>query len=101
DVDDFKIINDTLGHSVGDAAIRAVARSIRSVIRADDLLFRWGGDEFLVLLVGLSEAEARLRLTQLNAALLQTSLGEAEEPIDPCVSYGVATSPNAALPARA
>ena len=91
DVDDFKIINDTLGHSVGDAAIRAVARSIRSVIRADDLLFRWGGDEFLVLLVGLSEAEARLRLTQLNAALLQTSLGDTEDPIDLCVSYGVAS----------
>ncbi|HEV3258167.1 MAG TPA: GGDEF domain-containing protein [Gemmataceae bacterium] len=91
DVDDFKSINDTLGHSVGDAAIRAVARSIRSVIRADDLLFRWGGDEFLILLVGLGETEARLRLTELNSALLQTSLGDTDEPIDLCVSYGVAT----------
>jgi len=35
---------------VGDKAIRAVARAVRSLIRADDMLFRWGGDEFLVLM---------------------------------------------------
>ncbi len=90
DVDDFKSINDTLGHAAGDAAIRAVAGRIRSVIRADDLLFRWGGDEFLVLLVGVHENEARTRLDQLNTALLRTVLSDNEEPLDLCVSFGVA-----------
>jgi diguanylate cyclase (GGDEF)-like protein len=90
DVDDFKTINDTLGHTAGDAAIRAVARSIRSIIRADDLLFRWGGDEFLVVLLGLDEVEARQRLDGLNAALSRTALNDVDDPVDLLVSYGVA-----------
>src|SRR6185436_13770238 len=50
DIDNLKPINDTLGHTVGDKAIRAVARAMRSLVRADDMLFRWGGDEFLMLM---------------------------------------------------
>jgi predicted signal transduction protein with EAL and GGDEF domain len=43
DMDNLKAINDSLGHAAGDLALRVVAKGIRSVIRADDLLFRWGG----------------------------------------------------------
>jgi len=50
DVDRLKHINDMEGHAAGDDAIRAVANAIRKRIRADDLLFRWGGDEFLVVM---------------------------------------------------
>jgi diguanylate cyclase (GGDEF)-like protein len=50
DVDRLKGINDAEGHAAGDEAIRAVANAIRIRVRADDLLFRWGGDEFLVIL---------------------------------------------------
>jgi diguanylate cyclase (GGDEF)-like protein len=50
DVDRLKRINDVEGHSAGDDAIRSVANAIRKRIRADDLLFRWGGDEFLVVM---------------------------------------------------
>ncbi len=50
DVDRLKRINDLQGHSAGDDAIRSVANAIRKRIRADDLLFRWGGDEFLVVM---------------------------------------------------
>ncbi len=69
DLDALKPINDTFGHAAGDAAIRAVARAIRQVVRADDLVFRWGGDEFLVVLFGVSEEEARRRLDGLDAML--------------------------------
>jgi predicted signal transduction protein with EAL and GGDEF domain len=48
DIDNLKPINDTFGHTAGDRVIRAVARAMRSLVRADDMLFRWGGDEFLV-----------------------------------------------------
>ena len=41
DIDNLKPINDTWGHTVGDKAIRAVARAMRSLVRADDMLFRW------------------------------------------------------------
>ena len=69
DIDNLKPINDTFGHTVGDKAIRAVARAMRSLVRADDMLFRWGGDEFLVLMFNLPQSEALRRLEKLNRIL--------------------------------
>ena len=56
DVDYFKRINDAFGHQVGDSVLKQVAGCIRSVIRANDIAGRFGGDEFIVLLPG---ADAR------------------------------------------
>lgn len=56
DLDRFKPINDTLGHEAGDAMLQAVASRITESIRQDDLAFRLGGDEFLVILAGISDA---------------------------------------------
>ena len=69
DINNLKPINDRFGHSVGDKSIRAVARAARSLIRADDMLFRWGGDEFLLLMFKLHEDEAARRMKTLNAIL--------------------------------
>ncbi|MBW3671961.1 MAG: diguanylate cyclase [Acidobacteria bacterium] len=77
DLDDLKTINDTLGHAAGDLAIRQVASAIRSVLRADDLVFRWGGDEFLVILFGISEDLGRERLTGINQHLAEGQLSSA------------------------
>lgn len=71
DIDNLKPINDNFGHNVGDKAIRAVARGIRSLIRADDMLFRWGGDEFLILMFKLREEEAARRMETLNDVLAE------------------------------
>ena len=53
DVDDFKICNDTYGHYAGDVALETAANAIRSCIRNADLLIRYGGDEFLLVLPGI------------------------------------------------
>ena len=90
DIDNLKPINDTMGHTVGDKAIRAVARAMRSLVRADDMLFRWGGDEFLVLMFKLPERDANRRLDQLNAILDENCDKWIGSPLTLTVSYGVA-----------
>lgn len=58
DLDDFKAINDTHGHDVGDAVLAAVAKRLANITRASDVVTRFGGDEFVVLCVGAGEDEA-------------------------------------------
>ena len=50
DIDHFKLLNDTLGHAAGDQMLQTIAQLIRSTIRDRDVAFRWGGDEFVILL---------------------------------------------------
>ena len=55
DLDDFKLYNDTCGHDAGDAVLRTVVETIRRCIRATDILVRYGGDEFLLIMPGITE----------------------------------------------
>lgn len=90
DLDALKPVNDTFGHAAGDAAIRAVAGAIRQLVRADDLVFRWGGDEFLVVLFNVTEDEARRRLGGLEAMLGKVPVPGSPERVAITVSLGVA-----------
>lgn len=56
DLDNFKMINDSLGHDAGDELLKHIAKTMKSVIREDDLVARLGGDEFVILLDGISES---------------------------------------------
>ncbi len=61
DLDDFKVINDTLGHEAGDHVLAEVARRVKTVVRPTDLVARLGGDEFSVLLPGSDQADVVAR----------------------------------------
>lgn len=89
DVDDLKGLNDRLGHLAGDAAIATVAACLRDSCRAGDVLIRWGGDEFLLLLPGAAEVESMLVADRITAAVRAASLPAPWESVDLSVSVGV------------
>ena len=74
DVDDFKICNDTYGHHAGDLALEAAANAIQSCIRSSDLLIRYGGDEFLLVLPGIPSDILQGKLEQICTAAQMASV---------------------------
>ena len=75
DIDHFKRINDEHGHPVGDAVLRDVAYAMRGELRAFDLVYRLGGEEFAVLLPGADPAKAREIAERLRAAVARSDTG--------------------------
>ena len=74
DLDDFKLINDTLGHHAGDMAIEEVGKTLRSCVRESDVVVRYGGDEFVVVLPGIPADNFSRKLRVIADALSRVSL---------------------------
>lgn len=87
DIDNLKTINDVHGHAVGDVVIRAVVRAIREIIRGEDLVFRWGGDEFFVIMIGLDSATANERMKKMERLLSAVRIDSLGYPIEIGVSH--------------
>jgi len=89
DVDKFKVLNDALGHEVGDKVLAMVSRILRQDVRANDPLIRMGGDEFVLLMAGCSESKAH----EVAKAVVETIAGQHRgESKAVTVSIGVACS---------
>ncbi len=71
DIDHFKQVNDTYGHSVGDEVLKAVAATLKAQLRNVDMVFRYGGEEFMVLLSGTDREAAALVGERLRQAVLE------------------------------
>lgn len=65
DIDDFKLINDTFGHTVGDKALQVLSETIGSAVRSTDRLYRWGGDEFVLVCDGIDLTQVEQFATKL------------------------------------
>jgi diguanylate cyclase (GGDEF)-like protein len=89
DIDHFKAINDSLGHPVGDRAIQHVCERMAARIRACDRLFRWGGEEFLVLLPACEPLAAERLAWDLCDGLRGQPLRSGEQRIAITVSIGL------------
>jgi diguanylate cyclase (GGDEF)-like protein len=90
DLDNFKRVNDSLGHSVGDEVLLTVARRMASCIRMEDTLARFGGDEFVVLMPEISRPQDWSELVDRISRALQEPLQTAGRQLVTSVSVGVA-----------
>lgn len=91
DIDHFKQLNDRFGHAAGDLALQAVAGVLRRSIRADDLLVRWGGEEFLVLLENADLKTAQAIIQRVQRELAAEAIAQLPGPLT--VSAGLASAP--------
>jgi diguanylate cyclase (GGDEF)-like protein len=89
DIDHFKSINDSHGHEVGDKVLVAVANTIKADLRSQDLIARWGGEEFLVLLPDTDLEQARASAERIRQALMQKRWSFGDQSVAVTISVGV------------
>lgn len=90
DLNDLKKINDQFGHQAGDQVIQLVSRTIKEFLRLDDYLFRFGGDEFLLVSYGMSEEAAKKRMQEIQARLIHLAPQQPNSPLA-TISWGIAS----------
>lgn len=94
DLDQFKVINDTLGHLVGDHYLQEIARRLELSVRRWDLVGRWGGDEFLIVIEGLRSRESLVHMISRLQERLTTPMLVDGHSLSPTASIGVALYPD-------
>jgi diguanylate cyclase (GGDEF)-like protein len=92
DIDNFKEINDTYGHDIGDEVLRLFAQQCHTSLRATDKLARLGGDEFIALLVQTDQNEARVIAERLRESIEEMDVQVKTEAINISVSVGITSS---------
>lgn len=93
DLDRFKLINDTLGHSAGDQLLRGVTERLRGCVRRSDTVARLGGDEFVVVLVPLGQSRDAIRISRKILSALSSPFVIAGEEVFTSGSIGIALFP--------
>jgi len=91
DIDHFKNVNDTLGHAAGDCVIRTIADRTAACIRSTDMLFRYGGEEFVILLSNTNSKGASYLAGRIRKAIERTETHYSGTSVGVTVSVGVAT----------
>nr|WP_211661737.1 GGDEF domain-containing protein [Modestobacter muralis] len=92
DVDGFKSVNDQNSHLHGDEVLRRVAELLRQHSRTGDEVFRWAGDEFVVVLPDTTQAQAVIAMERLRTAIADADWGDMDVPVRVTVSIGVASA---------
>ena len=92
DVDDFKLVNDGLGHPAGDQLLVEIALRIRSAVRETDMVARFGGDEFVVVLSGADEHDVAAVASRVLASVAEPFSIGGRDALTPSISIGIATT---------
>lgn len=90
DLDRFKQINDTYGHSAGDVVLKTVSKIAKDGVRDSDMLFRWGGEEFFILLTDCNQEQAVNAAEKIRMAIEQHPIALEHHEINVTASFGVA-----------
>ena len=97
-IDHFRLVNDRLGHDVGDAVLAEVGRRLNKVVRDTDMLVRWGGEEFLVFSPNAHPNQMRVMLERVMGAVGSTPVQVDGHAIQVTISAGLACVPFAGIP---
>ncbi len=100
DLDHFKRVNDTYGHSTGDLVLRVVARTLARVVRTEDILARYGGEEFVILARGIDRAGAAILAERIRATVESQLVPNPSGGFRVTVSVGAATMIEGAMRSR-
>ena len=96
DVDDFGLVNKRFGHLMGDETLKAVARLLRQSVRNTDVVARWGGEEFVILLPETQASAALVLAERIRRLVEQTVIRDGERAVQVTISTGVAGYPGSA-----
>jgi diguanylate cyclase (GGDEF)-like protein len=94
DVDHFKRVNDTLGHEIGDRALRGIAEELASCVREEDIACRAGGEEFIIILPGTGKTALRTRAEAVRRAIERAQIPAGDGTLKLTVSIGLASFPS-------
>ena len=94
DLDRFKIINDSMGHDAGDQLIRITGERLSSLTREKDILFRWGGDEFTIILENIDNLDDVSTITERIIKGMSSPISIAKQELVITTSIGIAVYPN-------
>lgn len=94
DIDNFKLINDEYGHVFGDEIIKEVSRACKKIFREDDLIGRYGGDEFVVILKNVSISIGQKKAKQIKETLRNLEITKNKKTLNITASIGVADNSN-------
>jgi diguanylate cyclase (GGDEF)-like protein len=97
DLDRFKQVNDTFGHQAGDQVLGRVGDTMRSVVRGEDLVARFGGEEFVILMAGRDRATGAALAERIRAALSEVDWEPIASGLNVTISAGVAEGPLAGV----
>ncbi len=89
DIDHFKKINDTYGHDVGDKVLKEFASVVKNSLRVGDIFARWGGEEFVVILLGSNEMDSKVKADEIRKKVEDMTFDNPSE-LKITVSIGVA-----------
>ncbi len=88
DIDRFKHVNDTHGHAAGDAVLRTIAKTMQANVRKDDIVGRWGGEEFIIILRHVDHMDARMVAEKHRMLIKDTHVSHGQQTLQVTVSIG-------------